>query len=163
MWPKPHARGWCHPTNYWAAAQILLSDIDGSHAIAVPGEATLLVRTAEHPSLHTALAHMPAHGTGTRGVPLLLQGNLHAQPLGLVGEQVAHMPMRPLVDLLVVRGADIVVLPDRAHIANDQRLHAFSVQRGNEPRGLFVLDLLDLVFELAELPLLGLDQALAPL
>ncbi len=129
----------------------------------MPTEATAFVRTAEDPPLWLALPDMPTHRTGARGVGLILQGNRHATPLRFIGEQVPHVPMRPLVDLLVVRGADIVVLSDNAHIANDQRLHAFSVQRGNEPRGLFVLDLLDLVFELAELPLLGLDQAFASL
>ncbi len=163
MRPKPHARGWCHPTNYWTAAQILLPDVDGSHAIAMPIEAASFVRTPKNPPLWLALADMPTHRTGARGVVLILQRDHHATPFRFVAEQVPHVPMRPLVDLLVAGGADIVVLPDRAHIANDQRLHAFSVQRGNEPRGLFVLDLLDLVFELPELPLLGLDQAFASL
>jgi len=72
MWPKPHARGRCHPANYWAAAQILLPDIDGSHAIAVPGEAAAFVRTAEDPPLWLALTDMPTHRTGARGVVLIL-------------------------------------------------------------------------------------------
>lgn len=163
MWPKPHARGRCHPANYWAAAQILLPDIDGSYAISMPTEAASFVRTPEDPPLWLALPDMPTYRTGARGVVLILQSNRHATPFRFIGEQVPHMPMRPLVNLLVVGGADIVVLPDSAHIANDQRLHAFSVQRGNELCGLFVLDILDLVFELAELPLLGLDQAFASL
>jgi hypothetical protein len=64
MWPKPHARGRCHPANYWAAAQILLPDIDGSHAIAMPTEAAAFVRTPENPPLGLALTDMPTHRTG---------------------------------------------------------------------------------------------------
>src|SRR2546427_11860021 len=43
MSPKTHADGGCHLPNYWAAAQILSPDVDGSDSITMPGEPTPLV------------------------------------------------------------------------------------------------------------------------
>src|SRR6266849_7080938 len=91
MRSKPHARGACHRPNYWATAQILLSDVDCSNAIPMPNEATLLVRTVEHPPLHLALAHMPTHRTGSAGIAFLLQGNVHSTSLCLIREQKASL------------------------------------------------------------------------
>ena len=69
----------------------------------------------------------------------------------------------PLVDLLIVCVSNICVQSQITHVANDQRLHACLMQRGDEARGLLVLDRFDLMFELLELFLLGADDPLAPL
>jgi len=58
---------------------------------------------------------------------------------------------------------NICVLSQIAHVANDQRLHACLVQRGDESARLLVLDRFDLMFDLLELFLLGADDPLAPL
>ena len=54
------------------------------------------------------------------------------------GEFEAHTPMRPLVNLLVVRRANIVALPNFAHIANHERLDACCMQRRDQVRRLLM-------------------------
>jgi hypothetical protein len=54
--------------------------------------------------------------------------------------------------------SNIVVLPDSAHIAYHNRLHAIRVKRGDQSGCALVLDILDLVFDLLQLPLLGGNQ-----
>ncbi len=133
MGPKPHTRGRCHSANYWTAVQILSSDVASSHAITMPGEATLLVGTVEHAALWFRFASMSTGRTRLAGVAFLLQGYYHAMPLCLISEQMPHGPMRPLMEFLVIRGADIQVVSNVSHIANDHGLHALFIQRGNEP------------------------------
>jgi hypothetical protein len=140
--PKPQTRGQCHAANYWELTQILVSNVDAANAVPVVHPSTL--RAMKHTVFHLA-SYMPTAGTGTAGVVLILQGHSHAQPLCLVGELEAHRAMRPLVDFLVVGMPNIVVLPDISHIANDYGLHACLMQRGEKPRGLFVLNILDLM------------------
>jgi hypothetical protein len=82
----PHADGGCHIPDYWAAAQILLPDVDRANRVPMPGQATLLVRAVEHAPTHLALAPMPTPWARARRVGLLLQGDLHPAPLGLVGK-----------------------------------------------------------------------------
>jgi hypothetical protein len=62
------------------------------------------------------------------------------------------------VILLVVGGANIVVLPDIAYIPNDHGLDAPRVERRIRFRRLLMFDFLDLVLDLPELLALGLDQ-----
>ena len=64
----------------------------------------------------------------------VLEDNAHPQSLSLVGELVANRAMRPLVDFLVVGGANIIVLPDIAHIANHDDLDALLKQRRDKSR-----------------------------
>lgn len=130
---EPHARGACHRPNYWANAQILSPDVDRSHSIPMPGEPAFLVRAVEHTPLWLALALMPTNGTGFRGVAFLLEGYHHAKPFSLVREHVTDTPMRPLVECLVLLGANIQILPDSSNVANDYSLHALLMERGNEP------------------------------
>ncbi len=133
MRPEPYARGRCHVANYWTQVQILSSDVTGSHAIPMPGELALLVGTVEHAPLRFALAPMSTHGTCLAGITFLLQGDYHSVSLSLVGKHVPHGAMGPLMEFLVIRGADIQVLSNIAHVANDHGLHALFIQRGNEP------------------------------
>jgi hypothetical protein len=163
MRKEPQARGRCHYANYWRALgypQILLPDVDRSHAVAVICPTAPLVRAAEHAPRDLA-ANMQAPRTGTARVRFLLQDDVHAQVPCFVGELEAHRACRPLVDFLVVRVTNICCVPKITHIANDQRSHACCMQRGDETRGLLVLDLSNLVFDLLELLLLGTDDALA--
>ncbi len=83
----------------------------------MPGETALLVRAVEHTPLWLALALMPTDGTGFRGVAFLLEGYHHAKPFSLVREHVTDIPMRPLVEFLVLLGANIQILPDIPDIA----------------------------------------------
>lgn len=154
----PHANGGCHIPNYWAAAQILLPDVDSSHAVPMPGEPTALVGAAKHAPHYPALAQMPTHWASPTGSVLILQSNHHATSLGFVGEFVAHTAKRPLVDFLVVGRADIIPLPDIPDIANHHRLHALPIQRGNKARGAFVFDISDLVPEFPQLLVLRSDE-----
>jgi len=67
------------------------------------------------------------------------------------------------VNLLVIFGANIGLLSDITHIANDQRSDASRKERRYQMRGLLVLDLSDLVLDFLQLLLLGTDDPLAPL
>ena len=88
-----HADGGCHVPDYWAAAQILLPDVDRANRIPMPAEATLLVGAVKHAPAHLALAPMLTPGARARRERLLLQGDLHSAPLGLVGEFVPDAAM----------------------------------------------------------------------
>ena len=132
----PYACGGCHLRNYVGDPKfptILLPDVVRSHAVAMPGEAACLVRAVEHPALGLALAPMSTLRTRATRVVFLLHFDCHAKSLSFVGEQVADGAMRPLVNLLIVEGASIVVVPDIAHITNDHGLHTLLIQHGNEP------------------------------
>jgi hypothetical protein len=59
----PHADGPRHRANYWAAAQILLSNVGGSYAVAMKDEAAQLVRASKHAPSHLALAPVSTLGT----------------------------------------------------------------------------------------------------
>jgi hypothetical protein len=59
----PHADGPRHRANYWAAAQILLSNVGGSYAVAMKDEAAQLVRASKHAPSHFALAPVSTLGT----------------------------------------------------------------------------------------------------
>ena len=65
------------------------------------------------------------------------------------------------MELLIILGANIQILPDIPNIANHHGLHAFSMERGNKSRCLLMLNILDLVFEFPELFLLGTNEFLA--
>src|SRR6266436_8535459 len=162
MRPEPYPRGRCHNANYWTQVQILSSDVAGSHSITVPGEATLFIGTVEDAPLRLTLAPMSTDRTRLAGVAFLLQGYHHAVPLSLIGEQMPHGPMRPLMEFLIVGGANIHVLSDMPDIANDHGLHALCMQCGNKMRGLLVLDIPNLMLEFPELFLLGTNEFLPP-
>jgi hypothetical protein len=87
---------------------------------------------------------------------------MHSHPLRFVGEHMSHTAMRPLMDFLVIGGADIGVLADSAHVSDHDGLDALFIQRRDKSARGFMLDILDLMFDLSELFLLGLDQLLAP-
>ncbi len=157
----PHAYGGCHVPDYWAAAQILLPDVDGSHAVPMPGETTALVGTVKHAPCYLALAEVPAYRASACASMLILQSNAHAPSFGFVGKFVAHTAKGPLVDFLVVGGADIIPLPDIPDIANHHRLHAFLIQLRNKARGAFVLDISDLMPEFPQLFVFRSDEPFA--
>ena len=159
----PHADGPRHRANYWAAAQILLSNVGGSYAVAMKDEAAQLVRASKHAPSHLALAPVSTLGTSARRVGLFLQGDFHSAPLGLVGEFVPDAAVRPLVEFLVRFAANIQVVSDIAHVANHNGSHACLMQRGDEVRCLLMLNIPDLVLNLLKLLLLGADDPLAPL
>ena len=69
---EPHARGRCHNANYWTQVQILSTDVAGSHAIPMPGEATLFIGTVEHAAYGLALAPMPTHRARFARIAFLL-------------------------------------------------------------------------------------------
>ena len=161
----PYARSGCHVRNNVGDTKfptILVPDVHSSHAIPMPDEAALLVATSEHPSLWCGLPFVPTLRARFWGVGLFLQFHSHAKPLGLVGEFVAHGASGPLVQFLVIGGANIGVLPDSSHIANHHGLHALSVQRGNEPCGLLVFDIGYLLFQFPQLFVFGTNELLAP-
>lgn len=66
------------------------------------------------------------------------------------------------MEFLIILGANIQILPDIAHIANDYHLHALMIEHGNQMGGLLMLDILDLMFDFPELPLFGSRELLAP-
>src|SRR6266487_5361799 len=101
---------------------------------------------------------MSTAGTGPAGIVLVLQSYSHAQPLSFVGEFKTDRAMGPLMNFLVVGMSNIVVLPDISDIANDHGLHALLMQRGDKPRGLLVLNILDLVLYFLQLSPLGTDE-----
>jgi hypothetical protein len=122
----PHADGGCHVPNYWATAQILLPDVDGSHAVPMPGEPTALVGAVKNASYHLALAHLPAHRASPTGSVFILESNHHTTTFGFVGDFVAHTAKGPLMDFLIYFGANIIPLPDIPDIAYHHGLHALS-------------------------------------
>ncbi len=162
MRPEPYARGRCHVANYWTQVQILSSDVTGSHSIPMPHKAALLVGALKDTAYGLALAAMPTHWARLAGIAFLLQSHGHAVPLCLIGEQMPYSAMRPLMEFLVIGGANIQVLPDMPDIANDHGLHALCMQRGNKMRGLLVLDIPNLMLEFPELFLLGTNEFLPP-
>jgi hypothetical protein len=154
LWPKPQACGRCHHANYWVGlTQILSPDVDRSHPVAVIDEPASLVRAAEHAPRDLA-PHVQALRASAGRIGFLLQGDANSQELRFVGELEAHAAMRPLVDFLVVGVTNIGLLPEIAHIANDQRSDASLIERRYQARGLLVFDLLDLMLNLLELFLL---------
>jgi hypothetical protein len=151
----PHARGACHLPNYKGAARYplrLCPDVDAVHAITVIGPLTR--RTPEYPPRPRTLAPMPTRWTRLACLSFFLQGEAHSKPLGFVREHVARSAMRPPMDFLMIRRANIIVLPDVSHIADFQRSHACLMQRGDESRGLLVFNIFDLMVEFPELLLL---------
>ena len=88
-----YADGGCHLPDYWAAAQILLPNVDRANRIPMPTEATLLVGAVKHAPAHLALAPVLTLGARARREGLFLQGDLHPTPLGLVGEFVPDAAM----------------------------------------------------------------------
>jgi hypothetical protein len=144
--------------NYEGATEfpsILVSDIDRSHSIAVILKAT--GATAKGTPLHRTLAPMSTTRTRLTGIAFLLEHYLHAMPLSLVGEHVARASVRPLMELLIVRGANIQILTNVSHVSNDERLHTCLMQCGYEFACLFVLNIPHLLFDFLELFLLGAD------
>ena len=99
---------------------ILVADVGGSHAVAVPVESAAYVRATEYASGDLA-PPMTALGARSAGVGLFLQDDFHPKTHGLVGQQETHTPRRPLVDLLIVFGANIRRSSDIAHVANHER------------------------------------------
>src|SRR5215471_17868599 len=77
------ADGRCHNANYWAETQILSSDVDTANSIAMVRPAAL--GTSKH-SAFVLAAHVVTARAGTAREVLVLQGHLHPQALGLVGE-----------------------------------------------------------------------------
>ena len=135
---EPHARGGSHHPNYERDAKflsILFPDVDRSNAIPVPCPATRLVRAGKDAPPWLALAAVTAHRTGTRRVVFVLEYHAHPQSLSLVDELVANRATRPLVDFLVIGGANISVLADISHIANHDGLDALMIQRRDKSRG----------------------------
>jgi hypothetical protein len=161
MRPKPYPDGRCHVANYWTQVQILSSDVTRSHTIAMPGETTLLVRAVEHTALRFRFTPMPTHWTGLARVAFLLQIHDHAMPLSLIGEHMADCTMGPLMEFLIVLGANIQVLPDIADITNHKRLDTFSMQCRDQSACLFMFHIGYLIFEFLELFLLGPNEFLA--
>jgi len=160
MRPEPKARGRCHDADYWDLTQILSPDVDCPHPVAMVYKAA--PRAVKHAARDLA-SHAPTPRTRAGGVGFLLQKDLHPDAFGLVGEFLAHATVRPLMDFLIVSVTNIRVLPKIAYVANDQRLHACLMQRGNKSARLLVLDLVYLILELLELSLLGTDDPSAPL
>jgi hypothetical protein len=155
---KPQTRGRCHSANYWDLTQILLSDVDAANSIAVIGP--VAIGTMKHAPLDLA-AYIQTVRAGPARVLFVLQGDLHPQTLCLVGELEADRAVGPLVEFLVVGVANIIVLPDITHIPDHDRLHAVLMKPGDQSGSALVLDILDLLFNLLQLPLLGGDHLLA--
>ena len=95
----------------------------------MPGPTALRVDTAEQTPTRLALALPGTDRACLARVRLLLQHHVHPILLCLVGEQVPHGAKGPLVDLLIVLGADIILLSDIAYVAYRECLDAISVQR----------------------------------
>jgi hypothetical protein len=73
----------------------------------MPRPATALIRAAEDAPLHFALASMPTLWTRPTGIGFLLQGYIHPIALRFIGEHMANVAMGPLVELLIILGANI--------------------------------------------------------
>jgi hypothetical protein len=131
--------------------QILLSDVDAANPITVIGPATLGA-TKDAP-LDLA-SYIQAVWAGPRGVVFILQSHLHPQSFGFVGELVADAAMGPLVNFLVVGMPNIGILSEVSNVADDHRLHASLLQRGDKVGGLLMFEVLDLMFKLFRLLLL---------
>jgi hypothetical protein len=105
------------------------------------------------------LALLGTHRTGFRGVLFFLQHDLHTQPFGFVGELMVHQLEGSLVGLLILHCAFVVVLTNISNIPDDDRLHALSIQCGNQMRRLFMFDVLNLVFEFLQLFFLRANES----
>jgi len=151
------ARGGCHSPDYWAAAQILLTDIDGAYPIAMIAE-TARADIIPSPGFLSSATRR----AGLCGIGFIMQDDIHAQAFAFVGENEACLAADHLVEFLVGFTAVVESFPDVPYVADDSRLHARVIQRGNEGRCLFVQDVPDLVVELAELSALAVDEPPPP-
>ena len=102
-----NARGGSHHPDYWAETQILASDVARAHGVPMPSPPAFFVGAGEDVSVWTPLASMVAHGARPAGVAFLLQGNVHAHSLRLVGELVPNRTKGPLMQFLICGGANI--------------------------------------------------------
>ena len=159
----PHTRGGCHLRNYVRETEfptILVSDVASSQEITMPFPATRFIRTTEIASLHATLPTFPTYRIGLARVGFFLHLYLHADSLCLVGEFVSKSATGPLVQFLIVLGANIHVLSNSSHITDCQRLHPVSVEGGNKLCRGFVLNIFDLMCDFPKLLLLRCDQFL---
>ena len=151
MRPEPYPRGRCHSANYWTQVQILSPDVTGSHSIPMPSEVTLFIGTVEYPALRLAFAPMSTHWTGFRRVGLFLQGHAHPVLLSLVGEQMTYCAVGPLMEFLIILGANIQVLPNIADIPNHKRLDTLSMQCRDQSACLFMFHIGYLMLQFLQL------------
>jgi hypothetical protein len=103
--------------------QILLPDVDTANTISMVRPATL---RATKRSAFDLASYIVTVWAGTARIVLVLQGHVHAQTFSLVGKLVTNGAVRPLMDFLIVSVPNIIALPDIAHIAYHNRLHAIS-------------------------------------
>ncbi len=152
---KSYACGGCHrPDNVGDTKlpTILPPDVHCSDCVPM---ATIATFPADKVSAcGTAFFAVSTRRAGPAGVAFFLQYDLHPHSLRFVAQQMAGVTMRPLMQALVIGGADIQVLANIAHITNHHGLHALLIQRGNQMRGLLVLDIIHLELYLLELFLL---------
>ncbi len=114
----------------------------------------LFLCAGEDPSAWGSLALVLTDRAGLGSGMLILQFHAHPQPLSFIGERVAHTASRPLVNLLIILGANIHVLPEISNVADDHGLYTLFIQRRNKSCCLLMLDILDLMLEFAQLFLL---------
>ena len=128
----PQTRGRCHNADYWELTQILCTDVDRSHTVAVIAPLARLVGAMEYPPLNCALAAVSTRRACLTRISLILQSDYHAMPFRFVGEQVANAAMGPLMELLVGFAANIYMLPNISHIANHYGLYPILVKGRDE-------------------------------
>jgi hypothetical protein len=162
----PAAGGGCHSPDYVAASEfatILCPDVKGSHRVPVALPSALFVDTVEDSPGRRAHPAMPTDWTRAGTVVLFLERDAHSGLLCLVCEFVPDAAKAPLMQLLVVGGANIEIVTDVSHIANHQPLDSLFSQGVDQVAGEFVFDISDLALDFLQVFLFGFDQFLATL
>ena len=80
--------------------------------------ATFAVGAMEHAPLGFAFASMPTDRTCLARVAFLLQYHLYSYPFSFIGELVPDGTKGPLMEFLIVCGANIQGVPNFAHITD---------------------------------------------
>ena len=122
---ESHTGGGCHIPDYWAAAQILDADIQGSDEIPMGMKATM---TSEDPTVGVPMCSTSRTGGG--GIGFILKLDLPSHRFPFIGQFPPGLTCRPLMDLLIGFLSIVEILSDVPHIAYDQRMHTACVECG---------------------------------
>ena len=155
----PHSGGRSHLASYsersvlrFGLPEILLSYIDCTYKVSV----SLKTTPAD---VLSAVRFMPAFAGRARlrrvGFPDALHG--HSAKSRLVLNHVGELPVGPLVEPLVRLASIVQTVPDSSQVAHYNCSDPSLVEGLYQPRGLLMKEILDLVSDLRQLPVLGTD------
>ncbi len=155
----PNSDGGRHRPDYVAEATILAQDVHLSNDIAMSNKPAGVAAVQTAPRLRAR----SAGGALLAGVGFILRsGHEPAALARLVGQVMPRPTQWSLMQPLIVHCSFIVAHPDVAHVAHHQCAHASCVERGDRPGGELMLDVPDLMIDLAQHSALGVLESFPP-